>query len=144
MRARRLGPEGLVSATLQFVTADPASIDPRMTAAMVELARTREEFAYATGAFTAAAGSIFRAHARPGRYRELVRAVDRPALVLHGARDRLVPLATAEEAVAQHENWRLEVFADLGHVPQLEAPERWLRAVEGWLDEPAGGAERAS
>jgi pimeloyl-ACP methyl ester carboxylesterase len=144
MRARRLGPEGLVNATLQLVAADPSSIDPRVTAAMVDLVRTRMEFDYATRAYTSAAGAIFRAQARPGRYRELAGSVTSPALVIHGSLDRLVPLAAAKEAVARHENWRLEVFADLGHVPQLEAPERWLDAVTGWLDEPVGGAERAS
>jgi pimeloyl-ACP methyl ester carboxylesterase len=145
LRARRLGPEGLVNATLQLVAADPSSIDPRVSAAMVELVRTRMDFDYATRAFTSAAGAIFRAQARPGRYRELVRSVARPALVIHGGRDRLVPLAAAEEAVARHANWRLEVFADLGHVPQLEAPARWLQSVDDWLDaSDAEGEEQAS
>jgi pimeloyl-ACP methyl ester carboxylesterase len=145
LRTRRLGPERLVDATLQLVAADPSSIDPTIRAAMIELARLRSGFDYAPRAYTHAAGSIFRAQVRPGRYRELVRSVTRPALILHGARDRLVPLAAAEEAVHEHPNWHLEVFAELGHVPQLEAPDRWLRAVGTWLDGgAAGGTEQAS
>jgi pimeloyl-ACP methyl ester carboxylesterase len=65
--------------------------------------------------------------------------------VLHGALDRLVPVAVVEDAAASHPNWKLKVFPDLGHVPQLEAPDRWLRAVDAWLDgAESEGRERAS
>jgi len=144
MRSRRLGPEGLVRETLRVAAADPASVDPRLVQAMIEQTRRRQEFDYATPAFLAAARSIFRAQVAPGRYRALVRSVACPALVLHGARDRLVPVATAREATAQHPNWQLVIFDDLGHIPQMEAPDRWLGEVEEWLakretNRPAAG-----
>lgn len=135
MRSRRLGAEGLVRETLRVTAADPASIDPMLVQAMIEQTRRRQEFEYATRAFLAAARSIFRAQVTPGRYRTLVRSIASPALVIHGSRDRLVPVATAREAAADHPNWKLVVFEDLGHIPQMEAPERWLTEVEGWLDE---------
>jgi pimeloyl-ACP methyl ester carboxylesterase len=135
LRTRRLGPEGLVRETLRVAAADPSSVDPLLVRAMVEQARRRLEFDYATSAFLAAARSIFRAQVAPGRYRALVRRVSCPALVLHGARDRLVPAPLVREAVAEHENWKLVVFEDLGHVPQMEAPRRWLNEVETWLDQ---------
>jgi pimeloyl-ACP methyl ester carboxylesterase len=129
LRSRRLGAEGLVRETLRVATADPASVDPRLVEAMIDQTRRRQQFDYATPAFLAAARSIFRAQVAPGRYRTLVRSVRRPALVIHGARDRLVPVATARQAVADHSNWKLVVFEDLGHVPQMEAPDRWLDEV---------------
>ena len=135
LRSSRLGPEGLVRETLKVAAADPASVDPQLVEAMIEQTRQRQEFDYATSAFLAAARSIFRAQVAPGRYRALVRSVTRPALVIHGARDRLVPVATAREAAADHDNWTLVVFDDLGHIPQMEAPERWLSEVERWLDQ---------
>lgn len=135
MRSRRLGPERLVRETLRVAAADPSSIEPVLVEAMIEQARQRRKFDYATKAFLAAARSIFRAQVTPGRYRALVRSVTRPALVMHGARDRLVPVATAREAAAGHSNWNLTLFDDLGHIPQMEAPGRWLSAVEQWLDE---------
>jgi pimeloyl-ACP methyl ester carboxylesterase len=143
VRSRRLGPEGLVRETLRVAAADPASIDPLLVQAMVEQTRRRQEFDYATSAFLAAARSIFRAQVAPGRYRALVRSVSCPALVIHGARDRLVPVATAEEAAAEHPNWKLVVFDDLGHIPQMEAPERWLTEVERWLAEEDQGRSAA-
>jgi pimeloyl-ACP methyl ester carboxylesterase len=71
----------------------------------------------------------------PRRYRALVQHVRQPALVIHGAQDPLISLASVREAASQHENWKLVVFPDLGHVPQMEAPDRWLAVVEEWLDE---------
>lgn len=132
-RARRLGPEGLVRETLRVSAADPARLDPALVAAHVELVRHRAGFEDAMPAFMEAARSIFRSQARPARYRALVGSVRVPALVLHGARDRLIPVAAAREASAGHPEWELRVFPDLGHVPQMEAPERWLEAVTGWL-----------
>jgi pimeloyl-ACP methyl ester carboxylesterase len=137
IRARRLGPEGLVQETLRICAANPGSIDPRLVSALVELTRMRLDLDYVAAAFIGAARSIFQSQVRPGRYRRLVQAVLQPALVIHGERDQLVPLAAATEAVRHHANWKLETFEDLGHLPQMEAPERWLAAVEGWLDDHA-------
>lgn len=134
-RARRLGPEGLIRETFRVCAADPSSIDPDLTAAHIEMARLRMDFDYAAQAFLAAARSIFRSQVAPAKYRMLTRSVGVPALVIHGARDLLVPVASAREAAAEHENWKLVVFEDLGHIPQMEAPARWLATVEGWLDE---------
>ena len=133
-RARRLGPEGLVRETLRIAAADPSLLDPALVEAHVEMARRRMDFDYAVDAFLAAARSIVNSQAFPGRYRDLVRRVGRPALVIHGGRDRLVPLAAARTAVRSHPDWTLVVFPDLGHIPQMEAPDRWLDAVEGWLE----------
>jgi pimeloyl-ACP methyl ester carboxylesterase len=140
-RARRLGAEGVVRETLRIATANPASVDPRLVEAMVEMTERRLEFHYTNRAFLDAARSIFRAQVSPGRYRELVRRVRQPALVTHGALDKLVPLAAAREATAEHPNWKLEVYHDLGHIPMMEAPARWLDTVERWLaKEPAADA----
>ncbi|MDP8957234.1 MAG: alpha/beta fold hydrolase [Actinomycetota bacterium] len=132
-RARRLGAEGLVKGTLRLCAADPSSIDPDLVEAHIELARRRMEFDYATSAFLEAARSIFRTQVTPGKYRRLVERVEAPALVMHGEKDRLVPVGAAREAAGHHDNWELAIFPDLGHIPQMEAPDRWLETVEGWL-----------
>jgi pimeloyl-ACP methyl ester carboxylesterase len=133
VRAKRYGPERLVRETIRLCTVDPRAVDPRLVEAMIDLTRTRERFDYGVRAFMEAARSIFRAQVRPSRYRTLVRAADAPALVIHGAQDRLVPVAAAREAVASHDDWDLVVFDDLGHIPMMEAPSRCMAAVEDWL-----------
>ena len=56
-----------------------------------------------------------------------------PTLLIHGARDLLVPLSAARRMSAAHPGWRFEVAPDTGHVPMLEAP-RWTTAViEDWM-----------
>jgi pimeloyl-ACP methyl ester carboxylesterase len=134
-RIHRLGPEGLVRETFRVCAADPSSIDPLLTEAHVEMARRRMDLDYAAQSFLTAARSIFRSQVYPARYRTLVRSVRAPALVTHGARDQLIQVASAREAAAEHDNWKLVVFDDLGHIPQMEAPLRWLETVEAWLDE---------
>jgi pimeloyl-ACP methyl ester carboxylesterase len=138
-RADRLGAEGLVNETLRVCSPHPERIDPLLRAALVEQARRRMQFDYATPAFLEAARAIFRANVIPTKYRSLVRSVGQPALVVHGDRDRLVPLSGAVEAARAHPNWTLEVLRDVGHIPQMEAPERWLEVVERWLSSLLGG-----
>ena len=82
--------------------------------------------------------------AMDGAYQADIEQADRPALVMHGAHDQLVPLASAEEAVKGHPDWELAVFDDLGHIPQMESPERWLRVVDRWLDRPRRAQARAA
>jgi pimeloyl-ACP methyl ester carboxylesterase len=61
-----------------------------------------------------------------------------PVFVLHGRRDRLVPAAHAEAALRDHPAWRGRIFPDLGHVPQMESPGRWLAEVADWYSEVVG------
>jgi pimeloyl-ACP methyl ester carboxylesterase len=143
-RARRFGAEGLVAESLRIAAADPTTIDPRLVALMVDLAKARETFDYAAEAFVEAAQSIFQAQVKPAKYRALVRAIRRPALVIHGERDTLVPLHAAAAAAADHDNWELVVFEGVGHIPQIEVPDRWLGAVNGWLEDYLPAALRSS
>lgn len=136
-RTRRLGPERLLRETLRAIAGEHDSIDPDLVDALVELAVRRAAFDYSAQAFSEVARSIFIAQAVPGRYRERVRSARRPALVMHGGKDPIVPRALATAAAADHPYWKLVVFPDLGHIPQMEAPERWLAAVEAWLAETA-------
>src|SRR5262249_14302195 len=132
--AARLGPEGLVREALRVSAADSSAIDPRLVQAIVELTAARNELEHTGPSFIEAAQSIFQAQVRPARFRALVRAIAPPALVVHGALDQLVPVGAAIAAAQSHPNWKVVVFDDLGHIPQMEAPERFLGAVLIWLD----------
>ncbi|MFO7543886.1 MAG: alpha/beta fold hydrolase [Trueperaceae bacterium] len=50
-------------------------------------------------------------------------AVTAPVTVLHGAKDALVSRAVADATVAAYAGARLVAWPDVGHSPQLEAPE---------------------
>lgn len=131
--ARRLGPEALVWGTLEYCTADPASVDPRLVLATVEAVAQHGDGREAAEAFAEASRSIVRAFLFPRRYRALVGAIRTPALVVHGAADPLVPVRNAWNAVRAHGNWNLVVLPGVGHLPMMEAPGRFLDLSLDWL-----------
>jgi pimeloyl-ACP methyl ester carboxylesterase len=58
-----------------------------------------------------------------------------PLLILWGEGDPIIPVAHAEEAHRALPDSRLEIFAGVGHVPQLESPGAFIAAVQRFLDE---------
>jgi pimeloyl-ACP methyl ester carboxylesterase len=64
-------------------------------------------------------------------------SISAPVLLVHGDRDRLVPVAAARDIARRHPSWRYLELADVGHVPQLQVPERLAEDVLGWLAETA-------
>jgi pimeloyl-ACP methyl ester carboxylesterase len=58
-----------------------------------------------------------------------------PLLIVWGARDPIIPVSHAEDAHEALPGSRLEVFDDVGHLPQLEAPARFVTALERFLAE---------
>jgi pimeloyl-ACP methyl ester carboxylesterase len=62
-----------------------------------------------------------------------------PLLLVWGERDSLIPVAHGREAHEHVPGSRLEVFADSGHFPQLDEPERFLDVVVDFIasTEPA-------
>ncbi|HEY7456647.1 MAG TPA: alpha/beta fold hydrolase [Solirubrobacterales bacterium] len=58
-----------------------------------------------------------------------------PVLIVWGERDSIIPVRHGEDAHRAIPGSRLEVFEDVGHLPQLEAPGRFIAALEGFLRE---------
>jgi pimeloyl-ACP methyl ester carboxylesterase len=58
-----------------------------------------------------------------------------PLLIVWGARDPIIPLAHGEEAHGRLSHSRLEVFEGVGHVPQLEAPGRFVASLQSFVEE---------
>lgn len=131
-RLQGMEPERLVRLTLRFVAADPSSIPEDVVEMLVDLARARAADPEVPRAFLEAARSMLRLGARPSVSRRALDELRCPVLLLHGRRDRLVPAAFAEAELVRHPTWRGRFFPDLGHVPQMEAPGRWLAEVADW------------
>lgn len=62
-----------------------------------------------------------------------VTGVTAPTLVLWGGRDRIIPLDNARRFAADIAGARVQVFDELGHVPQEEDPGRTVAAVVDFL-----------
>jgi rifampin ADP-ribosylating transferase len=50
--------------------------------------------------------------------------ISAPTLIVWGARDSLLPRAGQEAMAAEIPGARLVIYADVGHLPVIEAPER--------------------
>lgn len=59
--------------------------------------------------------------------------ITQAALVLHGARDTLAPLAAAEYTAAHLPQGQLQVIAGAGHAPFLSHPDEFIAALEAFL-----------
>jgi pimeloyl-ACP methyl ester carboxylesterase len=135
VRTRRVDPRTLVAIGFKMVAEDPASIPPEVVEMHVELARKRSHDQETTAAFIDTTRSMLRLGRRADAGARTFDHVTCPVLVLHGRRDRLVPAAFAEETLRTHPAWRGRIFPDLGHVPQMEAPGRWISEVADWYAE---------
>jgi len=58
-----------------------------------------------------------------------------PVLIVWGARDSIIPAHHGEDAHRAIPGSRLEIFDDVGHLPQVEAPGRFIAVLESFLSE---------
>lgn len=133
-RRRRLGPEATVRGMLRLCGVDPARIPPDLLERSVALAARHRDVAGADRAFLSAARSLAWVLVRAREYRAAMAAVRAPVLLLHGDRDRLVPVASARAVARRHPRWTYRELTAVGHVPQLQVPGRFLAEVRDWLD----------
>lgn len=131
-RMRRLDAERVVRLGLRFLVADPSSMPEDIVRLTIDQVRERSLDPDAPAAFLDAWRSLRRLGRRPDVARRAMAGVRCSVLVLHGRRDPLVPAAYAESALREHPRWRGRIFPDLGHLPQMEAPGRWLAEVADW------------
>ena len=145
-RRRAMSAEKQVAMVLGICCADPSRVPAEVVAEHVELARRRAGLVNVERDFLVAARSVV-ATAGPVRgmsYRRGIGSVRAPVLLVHGDRDRLVPLAASRAVARRHPSWQLVVVPGVGHVPQLEAPRETADAVLGWLDAAGSPAAAAA
>jgi pimeloyl-ACP methyl ester carboxylesterase len=140
-RAARLGPEGLVGELLGLLCTDASRVPEAVRSAHVALVRTRiDTMPWADDAFLSATRSLLGQILRPRRYHKMIGGIVAPTLLIHGCDDRFVPLTASQALVRRKPGWTLETFDDIGHVPQLESPARFVDAVVRWLQSRRAGA----
>lgn len=126
--------ERIVRLGLRLTTVHPERIDPDLVQAHVDLLVEQAQTPDSATAFLEAARSLMRLGQNPERGLLLLEDVKCPVIAIHGRRDRLVPASFAWAGTEAHPEWAIRVLPDVGHVPQMEAPDRWISAVEGWLE----------
>jgi pimeloyl-ACP methyl ester carboxylesterase len=128
------GPEQSVMMTLQLCSVDAGRIPQHAVEGLIALAHERAAMKWPARAQIEAARSLMELSGSEDEYWTAVRKVRAPTMLLHGEKDRLIPLAAAEAAAQVRPDWTFEVFDDIGHIPQLEAADRFIETVTTWLD----------
>ena len=134
-RASRLGPEGTVREVLALVDLPESKMSRSTFEAHVELVRQRASMPWAERALVEAARSLLTFLARPKRLYNLLESITAPVLLIHGHKDRLVPLVAAHAIHKARPDWTFKDLEEIGHVPMLEVPEEFVAIVQPWLDE---------
>lgn len=134
LRTRRVAvdPEPFVRLGLRMLTVDPSTIPEDVITLHAELLAEVRADPEAPAAFLEAARSInayVRSRSLGARAMGNVRC---PVIVIHGQKDRFVPVGYALAALRRYPEWRGRVLPRVGHVPQMEAPARWLTEVADW------------
>jgi pimeloyl-ACP methyl ester carboxylesterase len=143
MRRKRSTPLRTVRQMLRLCGVDPDSLPADLIDRSVALLDQRPDLAASDKAFLAAARSLLRLLADPRAYRRAMASIRVPVLMVQGDVDRLVPVAAARDIAARHPEWRYLELPGVGHVPQLQVPERLAKEMLGWLEDTAALRARA-
>jgi pimeloyl-ACP methyl ester carboxylesterase len=133
-RRTRMGAEAYVQATLELTCVDWRRVSPGMRELAVRLCAERANGPDADAAFLEAARSLGLLVTRAAGYRSLIASLQQPGIVLQGVQDRLVPVSGVRQLAALQPGWPVHLLDGVGHVPQIEAPQRTADLLLPWLD----------
>ena len=88
-------------------------------------------------ASTAMARALFDATGQREVLLDQLPTLTMPTLVMWGERDYLLPASQAQAAVDRLPHGRLALFAECGHLPHVECPDRFATVLSDWLAEHA-------
>jgi pimeloyl-ACP methyl ester carboxylesterase len=128
---RRWGAERVVAGVLAACCVDAGRVPADMVRALVEQEAERLPSLRSHRAVAQASRSLLWALGRKGLV-DTYRQVRAPVLVVHGDRDRLVPVA-ASLAIGRRFGWQVETLPGVGHVPMMETPDDFARVTLPWL-----------
>jgi pimeloyl-ACP methyl ester carboxylesterase len=130
----RMSDRQLVERVVNLCFADPSKASGEVLDAATALVALRRTMPAQDAAFLQAARSLMGLLTRPKHYQALMNRIAAPVLLIHGDRDRLVPVAAAHTALVGNPGWESAILPGVGHTPQLETPDLVLEHVTSWLD----------
>jgi pimeloyl-ACP methyl ester carboxylesterase len=143
LRRQRQTPLRRVRDLLRLCGVDPDAVPTEVIDRSVELLEARQDVIGMDRAFLIAARSLLRLLVDPRTYRAAMAAVAAPVLMLQGDEDRLVPVDAARDVAQRNPGWTYVELDGVGHVPQLQVPERVASEVLTWLGVTTGGRTSA-
>ncbi len=131
-RRRHTSPTEQVREVLDLCCVDTGRVSADLFQRSVALAERRQSVPGVDSAFLDAARSLMAQLARRDRIFAAMRAVDVPVLLMQGDRDRLVPVEAARLVATRNPTWELRIADDIGHAPQIEAPQWTIATYREW------------
>jgi pimeloyl-ACP methyl ester carboxylesterase len=139
-RRQQQTPRRRVREVMRMCGVDPDAIPAEVIDRSVTLIEERRDVEGMDKAFLVAVRSLLRLIADPRSYRAAMSAVTAPVLMIQGDLDRLVPVSAARDVAARHPDWHYVELAGVGHVPQLQVPERVAAEILDFLGVTAGSS----
>lgn len=123
----RVLPRGVVDSSVRNVYGDPSKVTPELVDRYYELtlrAGNRKALAY-------------RMDQKLSGDEAAIKNLKVPTLILWGAKDRLIPMDSAQRFAADIQSSKLVVFDALGHVPHEEDAAKTVDVFKAFLAEPS-------
>lgn len=126
----RVSPERAVGDMLRLCGVRPERLSSGVFAELVDQARERRRaMPWRDAAFLSAARSTVRRIASRGAFEHQLARVRAPTLLLHGDRDRLVPVESARAVARLRPDWTYDELPGIGHIPMMQDPEAFAARV---------------
>jgi len=131
---RRTGLPGVVDEPVRALFGDATRLDPELRERLLAVSAYRFGWvAEAARAYEQVMRSLGLSLLTPSGVEAAMREITCPVQVIAGARDPLFGPATFAELARLRPDWECIELADIGHVPQLEAPREVTRHLLDWL-----------
>ena len=122
-----------IADTLAVVCQHPERIPPDVLPESLEMTEIRRRQPWAIEAIVRSGRSTGFTVTRRKELRQAVQSITTPTLLVQGEFDRVIPGSGVERLAEWRPDWTHIVMKDVGHCPQLEAPEEFSRIVSAWL-----------
>ncbi|HEY6724082.1 MAG TPA: alpha/beta fold hydrolase [Polyangiaceae bacterium] len=123
---RRTGVPGVVDGPVRQLFADPALLDPELRQRLIAVSEHRLTWAdEAARALEQTSLSLGVALLHGGRANHWIQSTRCPVRAIYGGRDPLYPERAWERLQRMRPDWQHIRMPDVGHVPQLESPDRF-------------------
>jgi pimeloyl-ACP methyl ester carboxylesterase len=131
---KRTGLPGVVDDPVRALFGNPLALRAELRERLLAVSADRMTWARdAARAYEHVITSLTAELAWPGRAARAIREVRCPVQVIYGTRDPLYPEAAWRRLRALRPDWAHVPMRDIGHVPQLEAPDEYAAHVLDFL-----------
>lgn len=130
---RRYQPAELVKLSLGRIAHKPSRIPPELVQNLVSQMEVRYQLPWTVEAVPAMARAVAGAWLKRGDFVAMIRDIQCPTLVVHGAEDPIVSPSAVEWLCSLRSDWELIVMEDTGHTPHLDSPVRFMGTITPWL-----------